>query len=274
MNAALLKATEFIKKKNQNKKARIAIILGSGLGTFSETLNIKSAISYSEIPFFPRSTVEGHRGRLLLAEMSGVLFYVLEGRFHYYEGKSLQDVTFPIRVLKKLEVEILIVTNASGSLNKNFKRGEFMLIKDHINLIGDNPLRGKNWDDWGPRFPNLTTAYEPKLRNTAKRIAKKMKVKLHEGVYAAISGPSYETPAEAKMLQIMGADAVGMSTVPEVIVAAHQGTRVCGVSCLTNDAASFSHKGATHEEVLKVMKEGSKKLSQFLHAFIIEIANE
>lgn len=273
MDSEVLKAAEFLQQKNL-KKARIAIILGSGLGAVTDALQKENAISYSEIPFFPKSTVEGHPGEFLSAQLNDIPLYILRGRFHYYEGKSLAEVTFPVRLLKKLGVETLIVTNAAGILNRNFKPGEFMIIEDHINLIGDNPLRGRNWDDWGPRFPNLTKAYDLHYRKIAKRIAKQMALRLYEGVYVAIPGPSYETPAEVRMLQTLGADAVGMSTVPEVIVAAHQGTRVCGFSCLTNFAPGISHQKVTHEDVLATTQKASEKFSRFLQNFIIKISHE
>lgn len=263
-------AAQFIKEKIP--EASIAIVLGSGFGDFTQSVEEKKSIPYSQIPHFPKSTVEGHFGNFVWGKIKDIPIFILEGRFHYYEGKTLGEVTFPVRVLKKLGIQTLILTNAAGSLNRRFRPGEFLLIKDHLNLIGDNPLRGKNWDSWGPRFPNLTTAYDSELRQLAKKIAKKMNFKLLEGIYAGIGGPSYETPAEAKMLQTLGADAVGMSTIPEVIVAAHQGTRICAFSCLSNYAADLSHQGANHQEVLHMMKKVSKQFSRFLCEFIVKLS--
>lgn len=267
----VLEATQILNERI-GKKASLGIILGSGLGTFVDFLENKKEVPYSEIPHFPTSSVSGHKGHFVFGTLGGIPLYVLQGRIHYYEGHSLEDVTFSVRVLKQLGAATLIVTNAAGSLNRSYKPGTLMLIQDHINLLGANPLRGKNWEEWGPRFPDLTHAYNEELRKKAKIVAKKIKVTLCEGIYAAVPGPSYETPAEVKMLKTLGADAVGMSTVPEVIVATHQGMKVCGISCLTNFAA---HKGAHalgHEEVLKVTQTVAKKFGLFLKEFIITIS--
>ncbi|MEK7790418.1 MAG: purine-nucleoside phosphorylase, partial [Deltaproteobacteria bacterium] len=230
---------------------------------------------YSKIPYFPSSTpghsIEGHAEKFIFSKIENISVYLLQGRAHYYEGKTMQEVTFPIRVLKKLGVTTLILTNAAGALNESYRAGEFMLIKDHINLMPDHPLRGKNWDKWGPRFPDLSDAYDEKYRLLAKKIAKEMAFTLQEGIYAAISGPSYETPAEVKMLKLLGADASGMSTVPETIVARHQGMKVLAISCLTNMAAGIDHGKPTHEEVLEVAKKVSEKFHRFLKKLIIEI---
>ena len=270
MESQALKTAEFLEQKNQ-KKAKIALILGSGLGDFVHRTKVNLEIPYSEIPFFSHSTVQGHKGKFIFAETGDTSLYIFQGRFHYYEGKSLEEVIFPIRVLKKLGVKVLVVTNAAGSINERFKPGEFMLIKDHLNLMGVNPLRGKNWDEWGPRFPDLSNAYDEELRKIAKKVAQETKLSLKEGVYAAVSGPSYETPAEIKMLKTLGADAVGMSTVPEVIIANHQGTRVCGFSCLTNVASGLSCHEVSHEEVLEMTKQVSEKFGRFLERFIVKI---
>ena len=277
MDESVLQAVRFLEKKNSILPS-VGIVLGSGLGSFTESLSIECAIPYKEIPNFPQSSVPGHEGVLVVGHVNKVSVYVLKGRVHYYEGKTLQEVTFPIRVFKKMGINTIIFTNAAGILNLNYKPGEFMLIRDHLNFLGENPLRGKNWDEWGPRFPNLLNAYDENLRRLAKQIAEKVSFPLQEGIYAAISGPTYETPAEARMLQILGADVVGMSTVPEVIVARHQGTRVCGFSCLTNYAADLSHqKGhedVTHEEVLDTTRKVSGRFSHFLQTFIGAIPHE
>ncbi len=267
----VLEASQFLNER-LGQHATLGIILGSGLGSFVDLLENKKEIPYSEIPHFPKSSVTGHPGQFVFGTLANVPVYVLQGRVHYYEGHSLEDVTFPVRILKQLGVTTLIVTNAAGSINRSFKPGELMLIKDHMNLLGANPLRGKNWSDWGPRFPDLTQAYSEELRKKAKAVAKKIKLKLYEGVYAAVAGPSYETPAEVKMLKTLGADAVGMSTVPEVIVANHQGMNVCGISCLTNYAAHKSAHNLGHEEVLKVAQTSSKKFGLFLKEFVISIS--
>lgn len=256
-----------------SEEARIGIILGSGLGDFADRLENKKSISFSEIPHFPKSTVAGHKGNLVWGKVGSIPIFVMQGRIHFYEGHSLEDVTYPVRLLKKLGVQTLIVTNAAGIINKSYKPGNFMVLQDHINLLGHNPLRGKNWDDWGPRFSDMSQAYDPNLRKLAKKVARKTKLKLKSGVYVAVPGPSYETPAEIKMLRRLGADAVGMSTVPEVIVANHQGTKVCGISCLTNYAARPSHHKLGHEEVLETSKRVSEKFGHFLREFIITMSS-
>ena len=268
----VLEASQFLNEK-MGQNASLGIILGSGLGTFVDHLDTRKEIPYSQIPHFPMSSVSGHKGQFVFGTLASVPIYALQGRVHYYEGHSLEEVTFAVRVLKQLGVTTLIVTNAAGIINRSFKPGELMLIKDHINFLGTNPLRGPNWGDWGPRFPDLTQAYDEALRKKAKAVAKKMKLKLREGVYAAVAGPSYETPAEVKMLKTLGADAVGMSTVPEVIVANHQGMKVCGISCLTNYAAHKSAHKLGHEEVLKVTQASSKKFGLFLKEFIITVSS-
>ena len=267
----VLEASQLLNERF-GQRATLGIILGSGLGTFVDHLENKKEIPYSQIPHFPISSVSGHKGQFVFGTISNIPVYVLQGRIHYYEGHSLEEVTFPVRVLKQLGATTLIVTNAAGSINRSYKSGGLMLIKDHLNLLGANPLRGLNSPEWGPRFPDLTQAYDETLRKKAKAVAKKIKPKLYEGVYVAVAGPSYETPAEVKMLKILGADAVGMSTVPEVIVANHQGMNVCGISCLTNAAAHTGAHKLGHEEVLKVTKEISKKFGLFLKEFIISIS--
>ncbi|MBI3018944.1 MAG: purine-nucleoside phosphorylase [Deltaproteobacteria bacterium] len=271
MNPSYVLEASHLLNERIGQKASLGIILGSGLGAFVDYLQNKKEIPYSQIPHFPMSSVSGHKGQFVFGKMGNIPVYVLQGRIHYYEGHPLEDVTFPVRVLKQLGATTLIVTNAAGSINRSYKAGELMLIKDHINLLGTNPLRGKNWEEWGPRFPDLTEAYDEALRKKAKAVAKKIKVQLREGIYVAVPGPSYETPAEVKMLKTLGADAVGMSTVPEVIVANHQGMKVCGISCLTNYAAYTGAHKLGHEEVLKVTQNASKKFGLFLKEFIIMI---
>jgi len=230
---------------------QVGLILGSGLGDLAEEVREAVTIPYAEIPGFPVSTVQGHKGQLVIGNLQGVPVFTLQGRFHYYEGYSMDKITFPVRVMQGLGISTLIVTNAAGGINLNFTSGALMLIKDHINLMGDNPLRGKNWEELGPRFPDMTNAYSPRLLKLAQEVAADLKIKVESGVYVALPGPSYETPAEIRFLRTIGADAVGMSTVPEVIVANHGGMEVLGISCITNMAAGVTGKKLSHEEVVE-----------------------
>ncbi len=230
--------------------ASVAVILGSGLGAFANELATSTAIPYDEIPGFARATVEGHAGRLVIGKVGDATVAAMQGRFHFYEGYSLEEVTFPIRVLKLLGVKTLILTNASGALNAEFTPGSLMLITDHINLMGVNPLIGANDDRFGPRFPDLTNVYSPDLQDIVLQEAREMGLKMRRGVYASLSGPSYETPAEIHMVRSLGADAVGMSTVPEAIVARHMNMQVVGISCITNLAAGVSDHPVDHSQVM------------------------
>jgi len=254
--------TKYINDITSDFEPEIAIILGSGLGDFA---NVKSctAVPYSEIPNFEISTVKGHKGQLVFAEMFGKKIVFMQGRFHYYEGYAIQKVVYPVAVFKKLGVEKLIVTNAAGGLNESFSNGDLMIIKDHINLMGTNPLIGENNEDLGERFPDMSEVYSKELRLLAKKCAKSLNINLKEGVYAAMTGPSYETPAEIRMLQMIGADAVGMSTVPEAVFANYCGIKTLGISCITNLAAGLKHEKLSHAEVIEtanVVKEKFKKL--------------
>ncbi|MFZ4452192.1 purine-nucleoside phosphorylase [Salibacterium aidingense] len=230
---------------------RIGLILGSGLGVLAEEIEDAVKIPYEELPGFPVSTVEGHAGQLVAGTLYGRKVVAMQGRFHYYEGYSLQEVTFPVRVMRAVGVEKLLVTNAAGSVNESFSPGNLMLIKDHLNLLGDNPLIGHNDEGLGPRFPDMSSAYSKELMETAKMAASSLHITLQEGVYAANTGPSYETPAEVKMIRTLGADAVGMSTVPEVITAVHAGMDVLGISCLSNMAAGILNQPLSHDEVIE-----------------------
>lgn len=234
-----------------NVYPRIGMILGSGLGDMADLIENPTYLNYSEIPNFPISTVEGHKGRLVIGELEGKVVVAMQGRFHFYEGYELDEVTFPIRVMKSIGVETIIITNAAGGVNENFKPGDLMIIKDHINFTGKSPLLGKNWDDLGPRFLDMSKAYDTELINVAKITSKELGISLKEGVYMWFSGPTYETPSEVKLARILGADAVGMSTVPEVIVARHSGIKVLGISCITNMAAGIFDKPLNHEEVVE-----------------------
>lgn len=233
-----------------NFKAEIGIILGSGLGILAAELSNPIAIPYKEIPHFPVSTVMGHEGQFVFGYLGGKPVVCMQGRFHFYEGYELKDVTLPVSVMKKLGVSTLLVTNAAGGVNEKFAPGDLMLIEDHINLSGVNPLRGKNDDGVGPRFPDMSEAYNGELREVALSAAKELNIDMKKGVYAGLSGPSFETPAEIRYLRIIGADAVGMSTVPEVIVANHAGMRVLGISCITNMAAGILKTKLNHQEVM------------------------
>ncbi len=228
---------------------QVGLILGSGLGGFADGLENQVAIDYADLPSFPRSHVQGHKGRLVLGSRHSVSCIAMQGRVHMYEGHSAATVAFPARVLIALGAKILIITNAAGGLNPWWSPGTLMVIRDHIDLLRDHALRGPNDERLGPRFPDMTTAYAPELRALVKEVAAKSSIALQEGVYVAMPGPTYETPAEVKMLQTMGADATGMSTVPEVVVARHMGARVIGISCITNQAAGISGHALSHDEV-------------------------
>jgi purine-nucleoside phosphorylase len=230
---------------------RVALVLGSGLGAFADDLEDAIAIPFAEIPGFARSTVEGHAGRLVAGKVDGVTIAVMQGRFHFYEGYSLEEVTFPVRVLGLLGAKSLVLTNAAGGLNNTLRQGSLMLISDHLNLMGVNPLRGANDARFGVRFPDMTEVYDRAFQEVAICEAHAISTELRRGVYAALAGPSYETPAEIRMLRALGADAVGMSTVPEAIVARHMGLKVLGISCITNMAAGVLDKPIVHEEVIE-----------------------
>ena len=244
-------ATEYIGGRSA-LKPRIGVVLGSGLGAFADHIDQPTVIPYGEIPDFPKSGVAGHKGELLLGEVSGVPVAVMSGRVHYYEGYSMERVTFPVRVLAGLGVEKLLITNAAGSVNPYYAPGDFMIIVDHINMTGDNPLRGPNDERLGPRFPDMSEAYSVAGRAALHAAAAACGVHLHEGIYVGLAGPSYETPAEIRMWQALGVDAVGMSTVAEVIVANHAGIEVSGMSVITNRAAGLSAQKLSHDEVKDV----------------------
>ena len=243
-------AAEFIKNKSKYTP-EIGLILGSGLGSLADTIEEAEFFDYADIPNFPTSTVEGHKGRLVIGLLEGKQVIAMQGRFHYYEGYSLDKVTFPVRVMKLLGISKLIVTNACGAVNENFKVGDLMVITDHINFSSSNPLFGHNLDEFGPRFPDMSQAYNLELRNKVLDAGKELGINLQQGIYVMFSGPTYETPAEVKFARIMGGDAVGMSTVPEVIVANHCNIKTVGISCLTNMAAGILDQPLNHEEVIE-----------------------
>lgn len=246
------------------ERPTIAIILGSGLGSLAYEIQNPIEIAYSDIPNFVTSTVPGHEGKLIFGKLFDKNVVAMQGRVHYYEGYSMQDITMPIRAFALLGVETLIVTNAAGGINQKFKTGDLMVITDHINMSGNSPLIGPNADIFGPRFPAMKGVYTPELIDVIKRVATDLRISLQEGVYAFMPGPQYETGAEIKMLDILGASAVGMSTVPEVICASHSGMRVLGVSCITNLA--FENSNPTHNEVL----EETSKIEQDFVSLILD----
>ena len=244
--------------------AKVAVILGSGLGGFADGLADRRVVRFSEIPHFPAPRVAGHAGTIVAGRFQGVSVIAVQGRFHLYEGYPLADVVLPVRALKQLGVETLIVTNACGAVNPDFEPGDLMLISDHINLTGQNPLVGKNLDELGTRFPDASKIYDANLREIAKDVARREGFTLREGVYAWWTGPSYETPAEIRMIRILGADAVGMSTVPEALAASHMRMKVLGIACLTNMATGIRPGKLTHAEVLEVAATAGSRLSALL----------
>jgi purine-nucleoside phosphorylase len=233
------------------ESARVAVVLGSGLGAFADDLQEAKAIPYEEIPGFARPTVEGHSGRLVLGKVEGVPALAMQGRFHYYEGYSSEEVVFPVRMFGVLGVKALVLTNAAGGINVEFDQGSLMVISDHLNLMGMSPLLGPNDERFGPRFPDMSEVYSREYQEVAVEEAHALGLELRRGIYAALTGPSYETPAEIRMLRTLGADAVGMSTVPEAIVARHMGMKVLGLSCITNMASGLLDQPINHQEVME-----------------------
>ncbi|HEY2932039.1 MAG TPA: purine-nucleoside phosphorylase [Acidobacteriota bacterium] len=254
-------------------KPSVGLILGSGLGHFLNHMKGSVSIPYSKIPHFPRSTVVGHSGNLVFNRIGKMGFIAMQGRVHFYEGYSISEVVFPLRVLVRLGITSLIVTNAAGGINRRFKPGDLMLINDHINLMGVNPLMGPNLDELGPRFPDMSDAYSLEFRALVRSVAKEQKIKLQEGVYVGLAGPSYETPAEIRMLGLLGADAVGMSTVPEVIAANHSGVKVMGISCITNMAAGILPRKLDHAEVMETTARVRKTFGNLLNGILKKLAN-
>jgi purine-nucleoside phosphorylase len=250
----------------------VAIVLGSGLGAFAEDLTDATEIPYDEIPGFARATVEGHAGRLVIGKAGEITVAAMQGRFHFYEGYSLEEVTFPIRVLKLLDVRTLVLTNAAGTLNIEYTPGSLMVISDHLNLLGDHPLRGANDERFGPRFPDLTSVYAQRLQDIVIDEANALGLEVRRGIYAALSGPSYETPAEIHMIRTLGADVVGMSTVPEAIVARHMDMQVAGISCITNLAAGVSDQPIDHSQVMAIGERVRGSFTALLKRVIPRIA--
>ena len=265
------RAAKFIRSKTK-LRPKIALVLGSGLGAFADELESATRIPYERIPHFPRSTAIGHAGRLVIGKVENVAVAAMQGRVHFYEGYSLKDIIFPMRVFARLGIRAAILTNAAGGINLNFTQGALVVVRDHINLQGSNPLIGPNDERFGPRFPDMTHAYDKNYRTTALEEARRLGIEVSEGVYAALSGPSYETPAEIRYLRTIGADVVGMSTVPEVIAARHMGMRVLGISCVTNMAAGILDKPLDHREVLATGERVKDNFIALLRAVLPRIA--
>lgn len=259
----IMQSVDYIQSKIM-RKPKIAIILGSGLGDLVNEVKEIEAMNYEEIPNFPVSTVEGHEGKLVFGKINDVEILLMQGRFHYYEGYTMKEVTYPIYVMKKLGIEKIIVTNACGGINKSFEPGKLMLIKDFINLFGDNPLRGINDERLGPRFPDMSEPYKLEFIDKAKKIGDELGINYSEGVYAGFMGPYYETAAEIVMIGRSGADAVGMSTVPETIVANYLGMEVLGIACITNMATGIQKVKHSHERVVETAKKASKDLCRWV----------
>jgi len=255
-------------RSRTSETPRVAVVLGSGLGGFADDFEDAVGIPYEDIPGFSRSTAQGHAGKLVVGKIDQVPLLAMQGRVHFYEGYSLEQVTFPIRTFKLLGIKTLILTNAAGGINVQLSQRALMVLSDHLNLMGDNPLRGPNDDRFGPRFPDLTSAYSPELQEIVIEEARALSVEVRRGIYAALAGPSYETPAEIHLLRNLGADAVGMSTVPEVIVARQMGIEVLGISCITNMAAGISDEPISHEDVMATGDRVKETLTQLLRKVV------
>lgn len=251
-------------KARMGVKPTVGLILGSGLGDLAEEIEDAIKLKYEDIPHFSVSTVHGHAGQLVIGQLRGLPVVAMQGRFHFYEGYSMQEITFPVRVMKGLGVDTLVVTNACGGMNNNFQPGDLMIIQDHLNMTGANPLIGPNDEELGPRFPDMSRAYDPELIQFVEKSAELLKLPVQKGVYAGISGPSFMTPAELMMLRNLGADAVGMSTVPEVIVANHMGIRVLGIACVTDMAIGEQLEPLSHEQVMAVADQSKPKFIQLV----------
>lgn len=257
------KALEFIQSKTK-MQPNYLLILGTGLGQLADEMDVETVISYDEIPHFPVSTVESHAGKLIFGTLGGKEVVAMQGRFHYYEGYSMQEICFPIRVLKENGADTLFVSNACGGMNPNYKRGDIMLISDHINLLGDNPLIGPNDNELGPRFPDMSDPYTERLREIAQTVALSEAIAMHQGVYVALSGPMLETKAEYRFLRLLGADVVGMSTVPEVISAVHMGMDVLGISVITDECFPDALAPINIEEILEAAAMAEPKMTKVI----------
>ena len=265
-----LETANFIKEKITNMP-KIAIVLGSGLGSLSDEVKEATVIPYKEIPHFPISTVPGHKGELIFGKLDNVPVLLMNGRFHYYEGYDLKEVTYPIRVFKLLGIETLVLTNAAGGINENFDKGELMVITDQLSFFAESVLRGANMDEFGERFIDMSNAYNKEYIEKLKKIITNITGKCNTGVYAYMKGPTYETPAEIKALKVLGADAVGMSTVPEAVVAAHSKIKCAGITCITNMAAGIKNEILTHEDVKETALKAEEVFKQVVKEFIKSI---
>ena len=267
----LKESIDFVRGRS-NLKPRIGITLGSGLSSFVRSMDVETSIPYREIPHFSPSSVEGHPGNLVLGNIGETPVVVLQGRIHYYEGHSMDQVVYPTRMVAQLGIENLVLTNAAGGVDERMRPGDFMIIRDHVNLTGNNPLIGPNISELGLRFPDMTQAYDANLIEKLKSVMNRKDVRFHEGVYCGVSGPTYETPAEIKFLQTIGGSAVGMSTVPETIAARHMGVRVCGISFISNSAAGLGQQQViSHEDVKVKAAQVEQNFADFLAEFISEI---
>jgi purine-nucleoside phosphorylase len=263
-------AVAFLRSKT-DFKPEVLIILGTGLGRLAKQIDVQASIPYDEIPHFPVSTVESHAGRLLFGTLSGKRVVAMQGRFHYYEGYSMRQIVFPVRVLKALGAELLVVSNACGGMNPDFRRGDIMCITDHINLLGDNPLMGPNDDELGPRFPDMSEPYSRSLIELADHVALASAIRMHHGVYVAVSGPNLETRAEYRFLRQIGGDVVGMSTVPEVITAVHMGMRVLGISVITDECFPDALKPVEMKEILEAADMAEPKMTTVIMGVLAKL---
>lgn len=258
-------------RKILRDKPKVGLILGSGLGVLADEIDNPQVIPYNEIPHFPVSTVEGHAGELVCGTLKGKHVLAMKGRFHYYEGYTMEEVTFPVRVMKALGIGTVIVTNAAGGVNTEFEPGDLMIIEDHINFAFDNPLMGKNFNELGERFTDMSNAYNKDLVKVAEDVAKLIRMKIRKGTYTFMSGPTYETPAEVRMIKFLGGDAVGMSTVPEVMVAVHSGMKVLGISCISNMAAGILDQPLNHEEVIETTQIVKAQFISYIKQILLKI---
>ena len=266
-----VKSASYSKEKIGERKPKIAIILGSGLGSLADDIVDKIVIPYKEIPNFPVSTVAGHKGELIFGKLEGISIIAMNGRFHYYEGYDLKDVTYPIRIFKLLGVETLILTNAAGGINETFKKGDLMIINDQLSFFAESVLRGPNMDMFGERFIDMSTTYDKDYIKILKEIMINITGDYHEGVYAYMKGPTYETPAEIRALRVLGADAVGMSTVPEAVVAHHSGIKCAGITCITNMAAGVTNEILSHDDVKETALKAEQNFKKVIKEFIKKI---
>jgi len=271
MHQKLEATTEYIRKKIGDFEPEVGIILGTGLGGLVDEIEIQHSLLYADIPDFPISTLEFHSGKLIFGMLSGKKLVAMQGRLHYYEGYDMKEITFPVRVMKMLGIQKLLVSNASGALNPEYRKGDLMIIHDHINMQSDNPLRGRNSESLGPRFPDMSEPYDRDLISKGMDIAKRNHIRCHQGVYVSVNGPNLETRAEYRFLRIIGADAVGMSTVPEVIVARHMSLPVFAISVLTDEGFPDTLKPVSLEEILQIASEAEPKMTQILKDLILEL---